>query len=66
MSIAAAKEPQLPDNGSDRQGDPAPDDLLESDGKVRVRSIIVRWRVHEAEPGGLRGTKLAASASLPE
>ena len=63
LSIAAAKDPQLLDNYGDRQGDPAPDDLLAVDGEVRVRSAIVRWRVHEAEPGVSRGTKCAASAS---
>ena len=65
-SIAAAKDSQLPDNYDDLQGDLVPDDLLEGDGKVCVRSAIVRWRVHKAEPGVLSGKKLAASASLPE
>ena len=65
-SIAAAKDSQLPDDYGNRQGDQAPDDLLEGGGKVRVSSGRVRWRVHETEPGVLRGTQLAAAASLPE
>ena len=64
-SIAAAKDSQLPDDYGNRQGDPAPDDLLEGDGKGRVSSGRVRWRVHETEPGVSRGTKSATHASLP-
>ena len=65
-SIAVTEDPQLPDDGGDRQGDPAPDGLLEGDGEVRERSARVRRRVREAGPGVSRGTQLAASASLPE
>ena len=66
FSIAVAKDPQLPDDDGDRQGDPAPDGLLEGDDKVRARSARLRQRVHETGPDVSRGMKLAASASLPE
>ena len=66
LSNAVVEDPQLPDNGGNRQGDPAPDGLLEGNGKVRVRSARMRQRVHEAGPGVLRGTKSAESASLPK
>ena len=46
LSIAAAKDPQLLDDDSDRQGDLAPEDLLEGDGEVRVRSVIARLWGH--------------------
>jgi hypothetical protein len=65
LSIAVAKDPQLLDNSSDRQGDPAPDGLLEGDGEVRARSARVRRRVRKAGPGVSRRTKSAASASSP-
>ena len=65
-SIAVAEDPQLPDDGGDRQGDPAPDGLLEGDGEVRATSARVRRTVREAGPGVSRGIKPAASASLPE
>ena len=66
LSIAAAKDPQPSDDYGNRQGDPAPIDLLEGDGEVRVRSVIMRWRVHKVEPGVLHRTKFVTSVSLPE
>ena len=65
-SIAVAKDPQLLDDDSDRQDDPAPDGLLEGDGEVRATSARVRQTEHEARPGVSRRIKPAASASLPE
>ena len=65
-AVRGAKDPQLPDDGGDRQGDPAPDGLLEGDGEVRARSARVRRRVREAGPGVSRRTKSAASTSSPE
>ena len=46
LSIAVAKGPKLPDDNGNRQGDPAQDNLLEDDGKVRVRRASVRRRVY--------------------
>ena len=55
FSITVAEDLQLPDNGGNRQGNPAPDGLLKGDGKVRTRSTRVRQRVRESGPGILRG-----------
>ena len=66
LSIAVAKDPELPDDKDNWQGNLAPDNLLEGDREVRVRSVRVRRRVHKAGPGVWRGTKWVVSVSLPE
>ena len=60
LSIAVAKDPQIPDDDSDRQVDPVPDSLLKGDGEIHARSARVRQRVRKAGPGVLRETKLGS------